>query len=68
MKKEDAEALAERITAYWAERGCEGVTVVPERTEYDPALRAVRYELRSNLVNGKCPYCVGKAVAVPETA
>lgn len=67
MNKEDAEELAGRIAAYWAQRGC-NVTVVPERTEYDPALRAVRYELRSNLVNGKCPHCAGKAVAVPEVA
>ncbi|MEM1151306.1 MAG: phosphoglycolate phosphatase [Pseudomonadota bacterium] len=51
MTKEEAEALALKIEAYWREHGCH-VVVVAERMEYDPQLRAVRYELRSNLING----------------
>lgn len=56
MNEREATQLAEQIMAYWRGRGC-NVTVVPERTEYDAKLRCVRYELRSNLVNGKCPDC-----------
>jgi len=56
MTKEKAEKLALRIEAFWKEKGCD-VTVVAERMEYDAKLRAVRYEIRSNLVNGGCPCC-----------
>jgi len=52
MTKDQAEKLADMIQDYWRARGYD-VTVIAERMEYDPALRSVRYELRSNLVNGQ---------------
>lgn len=51
MTKNEAQGLARRIEAFWLARGCH-VNVVAVRMEYDPRLRAVRYELRSDLVNG----------------
>ena len=56
MTKDQAETLAKKIQSYWEQRGC-AVTVVTERMAYDPHLRAVRYEIRSDLVNGLCPNC-----------
>ncbi|MEM9739884.1 MAG: hypothetical protein AAF829_08440 [Pseudomonadota bacterium] len=56
MTKDEAQTLALRIQTFWREKGCD-ITVVAERMEYDPKLRAVRYEIRSNLVNGQCPVC-----------
>ena len=52
MTRNEAEALAAKIQTFWRDRGCD-VTVMTERMEYDPKLRAVRYEIRSNLVNGR---------------
>ncbi|MEO0467399.1 MAG: hypothetical protein AAF216_12730 [Pseudomonadota bacterium] len=67
MTEHEANELATKIEAYWRAKGC-AVTVVPERTVYDPKLRAVRYELRSNLVNGACPNCGGKGAAGSKAA
>lgn len=67
MKEAEAIELAAKIEAFWRAKGCD-VTVVPERTVYDPKLRAVRYEIRSNLVNGMCPHCLGKDAAALKAA
>ena len=67
MTEQEATDLAKKIETYWRERGCD-VIVVPERTEYDPKLRGVRYELRSNLVNGLCAQCLGKGAAADRAA
>ena len=46
-----AEKLKARIEAYWRERGCEvQVTLVP--AGFTAALRAARYDVRSELLNG----------------
>ncbi|MEM1106992.1 MAG: hypothetical protein AAGH87_11450 [Pseudomonadota bacterium] len=65
MIQSEAERLATKIETYWRERGFD-VTVVAERMEYDPKLRAVRYEIRSNLINGLCPG--GGASQAPQLA
>lgn len=67
MTEAEATELAQKIEAYWRERGCD-VTVVPVRTEYDPKLRCVRYEIQSNLVNGMCANCLGKDAAAAKAA
>lgn len=46
-----AQALKEKIEAYWRERGG-NVTVRVQQMGFHPAIRAVRYELRSDMVNG----------------
>ena len=52
--KDGAERIKAKIEAYWAERGHD-VFVALESRGYHPSVRAVRYELRSNLVNGLPP-------------
>jgi len=49
--EEGAAQLASRIQAYWAEQGAD-VVAWAEKTEFDPRLRACRYDVRTNLVNG----------------
>ena len=46
-----ATALANRIQAYWAERGYLVQTWVIEG-RYDPAHRSSRYDVRSDLIDG----------------
>lgn len=46
-----AQALKEKIEAYWRERGGD-VTIRVQQMGFHPAIRAVRYELRSDMVNG----------------
>lgn len=67
MTESEAIELAAKIEAYWQAKGCD-VTVVPERTVYCPKLRAVRYEIRSNLVNGMCPHCLKRDSAALKAA
>jgi hypothetical protein len=46
-----AELLKARIEAYWRDRGYKiQVTLAP--AAFTPALRAARYDIRSELVNG----------------
>jgi len=49
--KAGASILALRIADYWRQRGYE-VMVQLEEMGFHPALRTVRCEIRSNLVNG----------------
>lgn len=46
-----AAALKEQIEAYWAARG-HHVMVALHNVGFHPAIRAARYDLRSDMVNG----------------
>lgn len=49
--KSGAAALAARIREYWSERGFEVLLSVEEKG-FHPVTRAVRFEVRSDLVDG----------------
>lgn len=49
--REGAEILKARIEAFWRERGHE-VQVVLVQAAFTPALRAARYDVRSEMMNG----------------
>lgn len=49
--REGADALRRRIEAFWKERGYD-VMVTLHNVGFHPAIRAARYELRSDLMNG----------------
>lgn len=46
-----AEILKTRIEAYWRERGHD-VQVILVQAAFTPALRAARYDVRSEMTNG----------------
>lgn len=46
-----ANELKEKIEAYWRERGAE-VVVLVQQCGFHPALRAARYDVRSDMVDG----------------
>jgi hypothetical protein len=46
-----AEILKARIEAYWRERGYE-IVVTLVQAAFNPAVRAARYDVRSELTNG----------------
>lgn len=46
-----AKALAERIAAYWAERG-KRPTITLVRAGYNAQMRSTRMDIRSDMVNG----------------
>jgi len=50
--REGAVALKAKIEAYWRERGHE-VMIVLQNVGFHPAIRAVRYDVRSDMVNGQ---------------
>ena len=49
--KSGAAALAEKIREYWNERGF-AVLLSVEEKGFHPATRAIRFEVRSDLVDG----------------
>lgn len=49
--REGALALKEKIEAYWRERG-HHVMVSLQNVGFHPAIRAARYDLRTDMVNG----------------
>ncbi len=49
--KDGARALQERIREYWSDRGYD-VTVDVVASEYDAKVRSVRYDVRSQMLNG----------------
>lgn len=49
--RDGALELKRRIEAYWAERG-QDVTVLLHNVGFHPAIRAARFDVRSDLVNG----------------
>ena len=49
--KDGAVALKEKIEAYWRERG-QDVMIALHNVGFHPAIRAARYDVRSDMVNG----------------
>lgn len=49
--REGAHALKAKIEAYWRERGHD-VTIALHNVGFHPAIRAARYDVRSDMVNG----------------
>ncbi len=49
--REGAAALKEKIEAYWAARG-QSVMVALHNVGFHPAIRAARFDVRSDMVNG----------------
>lgn len=49
--RDGAHALKQRIEAYWRERGF-NVHVLLHNVGFHPAIRAARYDVRSDMVNG----------------
>ncbi|MFT3729316.1 MAG: hypothetical protein QM759_15945 [Terricaulis sp.] len=50
--REGALALKAKIEAYWRERGHD-VMIALNNVGFHPAIRAARYDVRSDMVNGK---------------
>jgi hypothetical protein len=50
--REGAAALKAKIEAYWRERG-EEVMIVLNNVGFHPAIRAARFDVRSDMVNGR---------------
>jgi hypothetical protein len=49
--REGATALKEKIEAYWRERG-QNVMIALHNVGFHPAIRAARFDVRSDMVNG----------------
>ncbi len=49
--REGANALKEKIEAYWRERGMH-VMIALHNVGFHPAIRAARYDVRSDMING----------------
>ena len=64
--RDGAQALKEKIEAYWRERG-HHVMVALQNVGFHPAIRAVRFDVRSDMVNGM-PRRSAKPVAQAEPA
>ncbi len=60
-----AETLKSRIEAYWRERGYE-IQVNLVAAAFTPAMRAARFDLRSELTNGLPRACFRSAKAAVE--
>lgn len=50
--REGAAALKEKIEAYWRERG-QHVMISLNNVGFHPAIRAARFDVRSDMVNGR---------------
>jgi len=50
--RDGAVALKSKIEAYWRERG-QNVMIVLSNVGFHPAIRAARYDVRSDMVNGR---------------
>lgn len=61
-----AETLKSRIEAYWRERGYE-IHVNLVAAAFTPALRAARYDLRSELTNGLPRACCQNGKTLTES-
>lgn len=62
--EDGAQTLKAMIEAYWAARG-QHVMVTLQNVGFHPAIRAARFDVRSDMVNGK-PRRLAKASAVAE--
>jgi hypothetical protein len=58
-----AQALKDKIEAYWRERG-HNVMIALHNVGFHPAIRAARYDVRSDMINGMPRQSV-KAAAKP---
>jgi hypothetical protein len=65
--REGAQALKDKIEAYWRERG-HAVMVSLENVGFHPAIRAARYEVRSDMVNGMPRSAISAAKKEPAAA
>lgn len=63
--KDGALALKEKIEAYWRERG-QNVMLSLHNVGFHPAIRAARYDVRSDMINGM-PRAAIKAAASKAT-
>jgi hypothetical protein len=65
--REGAHALKQKIESYWRERG-HTVVVALHNVGFHPAIRAARYDVRSDMVNGmpRAPRKRGAAPAAQE--
>lgn len=59
-----AEALKAKIETYWRERG-QNVMVALHNVGFHPAIRAARFDVRSDMLNGK-PRTGAKAKGAPQ--
>lgn len=60
--REGAQALKAKIEAYWRERGQE-VMLSLHNVGFHPAIRAARYDVRSDMINGMPRSALKAAVA-----
>ncbi len=63
--REGAQTLKDKIEAYWSERG-QNVMVALHNVGFHPAIRAARFDVRSDMVNGMPRVRGAKPVAVKE--
>lgn len=63
--KDGALALKEKIEAYWRERG-QNVMLSLHNVGFHPAIRAARFDLRSDMINGMPRTTTKGAAAKPE--
>ena len=63
--REGALALKAKIEAYWRERG-QHVMIALQNVGFHPAIRAARYDVRSDMVNGMPRTTSGKAAPAQE--
>jgi hypothetical protein len=62
--REGAMALKEKIESYWRERG-QDVSIALHNVGFHPAIRAARYDVRSDMVNGMPRNTAGNRRAEP---
>ncbi len=63
--RDGAQSLKAKIEAYWAERGHK-VQIMLHNVGFHPAIRAARFDVRSDMVNGMPRSASGKKPAPPE--
>ncbi|MBL8530642.1 MAG: hypothetical protein JNK94_02815 [Hyphomonadaceae bacterium] len=63
--REGAAVLKAKIEAYWAARG-QHVTVLLHNVGFHPAIRAARFDVRSDMINGMPRTGAGKPAAPTE--
>ena len=61
--QDGAQALKDRIEAYWAARG-QHVMVALHNVGFHPAIRAARCDVRSDMINGRPRGAAGTASGV----
>ncbi len=60
--RDGAQSLKAKIEAYWAERG-QKVQIMLHNVGFHPAIRAARFDVRSDMVNGMPRAASGKKTA-----